>query len=161
MAGTDLRVWEPDGSCRPWQIETAVDQDQVDPIVARWTVPSGLMMVISSQRIQEGLSVDYKRLAAIIYRGRNLPAPPDQTTAADCVPLNGALSNVEEFGNDTPGLSIPGFNVLGGLAGAAAIFPVRIVLGPGDYTLARYSISPSVPQVGWIATLSGWLYPIL
>jgi hypothetical protein len=138
----DPRLWIPDGTCYPFNLETATQL----PLLMRFRVPSRVFAVIRSFTwlITPQSSTQKDGLAIGIFRAK-LPSAP-ATLLDRGISLTGSLEAVEEMGGDSanhPGLV------------QNATRPVCILLLPGPYEVRLIGASGQVSYV----SLSGWTWP--
>lgn len=146
----DPRIWTPDASCAPVNLEFAVAD--ADRLMGRFSVPRGHVLVIRS--LSSGQTPSFltkSQCRVIIARGQGVT-----TDDLRAVPVHGALTNVEEL-SETGG-GITGTNRTGFVLPLGPFTrPVCIVLPGGEiYELIKVGTSATTSFV--FVAFHGWVF---
>jgi hypothetical protein len=136
----DARLWNPDESCSPFQLETAASG--ADTLLARFTVPTGNRAVVRSILCGSTTGSLKSATRVTVIRGAS-----DTTLHDGIIPTNGALTGVVE--NDG-GTNLAGFAVMSG----SVPRPVCFILESGTYQITKDAGATTV-----FFAMSGFLVP--
>jgi hypothetical protein len=160
MARSDPRIFRPDATCLPFQLEAQIGLPvEASFIMGRFRVPTGRVAVIASFSSYEAVGLDTRRICYIIVRGDPTidVANPESSHEGEIAP-EGSLVNVEEFAgilNESAHGWGQFFSLAAGPVTPAIARPCRVVID-GESNILTLLRTHNVATTAFTCRFSGW-----